>query len=441
MKRTVSLLISVLLIMSLLSAAPFIARGVNKIRVACVGDSITEGFGREDPRSYPSALQEVLGDDYYVMNFGRGGTTLLSTGDFPYLSCEQYRSSLEADADVVLIMLGTNDGKSFNWVTGKNEGFGDELKALVNTYRSLPSHPVVYIMTSPTAFLETFSIVPENVDLIASLQRGVAEELDCPLIDMHALTADKSSWFSDNIHPTEYGYSMFAEIIADEFAADKSVPAAPVITSVKNSSGRSIVMWGVRASVKPILSYNLYLDGELYGSFTNTLATVKGLVNGKQYSVTVTAVNDNGESSPSAPFIIEPTATVPKVTGVADGMTYNLADGEVKATWTTSAAGTLDGNAYEQGTAITLPGEHILRVVNENVTVTVCFVICDSRIMPGDMDNDGVITVTDALAVLRIAARLAPCRDSDLIRGDMDGDRKLTVTDALIVLRTAAGLK
>lgn len=64
----------------------------------------------------------------------------------------------------------------------------------------------------------------------------------------------------------------------------------------------------------------------------------------------------------------------------------------------------------------------------------------------GDMDGDHVITVSDALTLLRIAAGLdnataysAKRASTDLI-GDMDYDGVITVSDALSVLRIAAGL-
>ena len=43
-----------------------------QIRVACVGDSITAGYGLSDPgtQSYPAQLQALLGSGYSVGNFG-----------------------------------------------------------------------------------------------------------------------------------------------------------------------------------------------------------------------------------------------------------------------------------------------------------------------------------------------------------------------------------
>ena len=63
--------------------------------------------------------------------------------------------------------------------------------------------------------------------------------------------------------------------------------------------------------------------------------------------------------------------------------------------------------------------------------------------IPGDVDGDGEITVSDALAVLRVAAKL----DVDEVTynmvfavGNVDRDNSITVSDALKILRVAAKL-
>ena len=59
--------------------------------------------------------------------------------------------------------------------------------------------------------------------------------------------------------------------------------------------------------------------------------------------------------------------------------------------------------------------------------------------MPGDMDSDMVITVADALALLRIAAGMSEASELETAIGDLDFDGQITVADSLAVLRTAAG--
>ena len=63
-----------------------------------------------------------------------------------------------------------------------------------------------------------------------------------------------------------------------------------------------------------------------------------------------------------------------------------------------------------------------------------------TNLMKGDMDKDGKITVADALASLRIAAKLVAETPEDVAIGDVDGDGIIAVNDALAILRVAAKL-
>ena len=58
----------------------------------------------------------------------------------------------------------------------------------------------------------------------------------------------------------------------------------------------------------------------------------------------------------------------------------------------------------------------------------------------GDFDFDGKITVADALAALRIAAKMEDETEKSIAIGDIDADSHVTVSDALAILRVAAKL-
>src|ERR1044072_7428681 len=87
-----------------------------KIRVACVGDSITWGSGVEgrESNSYPAVLQRLLGEKYEVSNFGVSGATMLKRGDKPYWEMSAFTDALAFKPNVVVIKLGTNDSKPQN---------------------------------------------------------------------------------------------------------------------------------------------------------------------------------------------------------------------------------------------------------------------------------------------------------------------------------------
>ena len=111
MKRIAILLMAALMVFVTQSMA-------QKTKVACVGNSITFGHGIADRENfhYPAQLQAYLGDAYEVRNFGVSATTLLLKGDYPYVTTDQYKASLEWQPDIVIIKFGTNDTKSKNWI-------------------------------------------------------------------------------------------------------------------------------------------------------------------------------------------------------------------------------------------------------------------------------------------------------------------------------------
>src|SRR5579864_433492 len=105
-------MIARLLIAFLLTADP----QSEKIRVACVGDSITFGacVPEREKNCYPAVLGGLLGDKYDVRNFGVNGATLLKKGDLPWWNVDAYKSATDFNPDIVIIKLGSNDTKPQN---------------------------------------------------------------------------------------------------------------------------------------------------------------------------------------------------------------------------------------------------------------------------------------------------------------------------------------
>ncbi len=145
-------------LMAVAAAAGLAAAGRadDKIRVACVGDSITYGAGIKDREhnSYPAQLQKLLGDGYEVRNFGVNGRTLLSKGDLPYVKERTYQDALAFKPNIVVIKLGSNDSKPQNWKHA--DEFEADYKKLVESFRDLPTKPKVYLCTPVPAYPEAF---------------------------------------------------------------------------------------------------------------------------------------------------------------------------------------------------------------------------------------------------------------------------------------------
>ena len=127
-----------------------------------------------------------------------------------------YDESVKADAEIYIIMIGTNDSKPYNWNTGD---FKSELKDFVQTYISLGDDRKVCLATPPRAFEageEVFCVSNDVIENeIAPIVREVAEETGAVLIDMYEETKDHPEWFPDGVHPGAEGNAEFAKIVAD----------------------------------------------------------------------------------------------------------------------------------------------------------------------------------------------------------------------------------
>lgn len=187
-----------------------------QIRIACVGDSITYGYGVKGwpKNSYPAVLGTLLGDGYCVNNYGCSGRTAQPDGDFPYIAERIYQKSLTFRPDLVLLMLGTNDSKPYNW---KGRGhFMAAIRGLVRTYRELPSHPAVWLLTLPPAFGSPvkFDVDPHVITAeICPALKALAEEENLPLIDLHTAFSGHLELFHDGVHPNVTGARLIAETV------------------------------------------------------------------------------------------------------------------------------------------------------------------------------------------------------------------------------------
>ncbi|MBW3545525.1 MAG: sialate O-acetylesterase, partial [Bacteroidetes bacterium] len=131
-----------------------LANAQASVKVACVGNSITEGAGLTT--TYPMALQALLGEQYQVRNYGIGGRTLLKKGDLPYWNENIYQEVLAWQPDIVIIKLGTNDSKPQNWQYSKD--FVKDYKALIKSFQKLPSKPQIFICYPIPVFEDKWGI-------------------------------------------------------------------------------------------------------------------------------------------------------------------------------------------------------------------------------------------------------------------------------------------
>lgn len=187
------------------------------VKVACVGNSITYGANipNRDKNSYPAQLQAYLGSDYEVRNYGISGRTALSKGDYPYVKTQAFADSRAFQPDIVLIKLGTNDTKPHNWKY-KDEFMADYQK-LIDSYKSLASHPRIILLTPIRCFLTDDSSISANQ--IATQVRPMVEELawknKLEIVNLFNLFGDQwaAHILPDRLHPSSIGAGSMARKI------------------------------------------------------------------------------------------------------------------------------------------------------------------------------------------------------------------------------------
>ena len=219
-------------------------------RIVCIGDSITEGVTRgaggagptlRDPDGgYPGRLARLLGTRAHVLGRGIGGATtetwltdprgaenralwglVAKTGweDFPLTAPPSDAPSLllavlRADrADVVIVLLGTNDIGVDRWKFGPAV-IDRASEGLASVYRQARS-------VAPRVLVAT--VLPNTRDpaaLRASLNVRIRAEYPdfLPLAERF----EAAGWerlLGDLVHPNEEGHEVLARLVADELVA------------------------------------------------------------------------------------------------------------------------------------------------------------------------------------------------------------------------------
>ncbi len=176
------------------------------IRVACIGDSITE------LSTYPTDLQELLGPAYYVREFGVAGTTVLFDTYHPYIDQLRFQSSKAFLPDIVVVLLGTNDARSDNYQSIIN--FVADYKQLISEVQELESNPRIILVTPPPIFENKLDLHNENLveGVIPGIQQ-VSHELGLNLVDLYTPLDGHSEYFVDGVHPNYDGSVLIASEI------------------------------------------------------------------------------------------------------------------------------------------------------------------------------------------------------------------------------------
>jgi len=195
----------------------------SRIRIACVGNSITYGAAmtNRDMNHYPAQLQAMLGKKYQVANFGRNGATLSRRGDLPYVQQPEYHQALAFKADIVLIELGTNDSKPQH--RGNWTAFASDYLDLIAAFREKSPGARIILLLPPPAFTADSSGITDVViqrDIIPAIQQ-VAAATGCEVIGLYNLFNGQPFYFPDRIHPSSIGAGLIAARLYEAIVAEQ----------------------------------------------------------------------------------------------------------------------------------------------------------------------------------------------------------------------------
>ena len=201
----------ILTIISVITLFAFLAGEANaqgSIRVACVGDSITQYSG------YPEDLQALLGKNYTVGNFGVSGSAVSPLSEKPYMKQYAFWKALNFQPDIVVIMLGTNDAniKTYQDI----ENFSANYEKIINQFQGLPGDQKILLVNPPPILQNDLNLTDTNLvgGVIPQIEK-VANNLSLPTVNVYSALTNCSEYFGDGVHPNAEGANIIASEIGN----------------------------------------------------------------------------------------------------------------------------------------------------------------------------------------------------------------------------------
>ena len=195
-----------------------------KIKVACVGNSITYGSGvaNREVNAYPVKLQGMLGEEYEVGNFGKPGATLLNKGHRPYTQQQEYKDAIAFAGDIVVIHLGINDTDPRNWPNYQDE-FIEDYRSLIKSFREANPKARFLIARMTPLSDRHWRYESGTRDWHEQIQEAIACVARAEGIQMINFFEPLHPYpfiLEDNIHPNAEGAEMLAKIVYGGITGD-----------------------------------------------------------------------------------------------------------------------------------------------------------------------------------------------------------------------------
>jgi len=198
------------------------------IRIAYIGDSITEGYVSKDrlTDSYPAVVDKLAAQsgtvDLVSSNYGISASGILTSASYRFTDYLGYSLILEeTDADYIVIAIGTNDSPA-GGTTGALNTFAENYSNLVREVGEIPTTQKVFITNALVRDNENNGQI-RVTSVVRPLQERIAKEFAAQdadkyvLIDLYRLTlpyaAEDKLLSSDNLHPKTAGYALMADVL------------------------------------------------------------------------------------------------------------------------------------------------------------------------------------------------------------------------------------
>ncbi len=194
---------------------------ITRMRVACIGDSITYGAGLFDrqTQAYPALLEKKSARKLQVGNFGVPSTTLLKKSGRAWLDTSAFPSVLEFHPDIAVIMFGINDLAHPDLLSdfvADGEALAERLRA------SFPEISIYWCTPTPLAPDRAGGHAANRAIqqiIIPAIQEIVAKT-DANIIELHTRIPASYKYFPDTTHPNEKGSRIIADTIWDALSAE-----------------------------------------------------------------------------------------------------------------------------------------------------------------------------------------------------------------------------
>lgn len=170
-------------------------------KLIILGDSLTEGYGVSKDSAFPALLEEKIkasGKNWTVVNAGvTGSTTASAVGRLKWL--------LKAKPDIVLVILGGNDGLRGIKVTESQKNLSTAIEMIQKENRRV----ILGGLYMPPNY---------GVEYTAQFRKmyaDLAKKYSVPLIPfiLDKVAGDPKFNQSDGIHPNEKGHKIIAETV------------------------------------------------------------------------------------------------------------------------------------------------------------------------------------------------------------------------------------